>query len=520
MWTLQELVLANEPHVVCGTKSLRYNHLYDGIKIWANMPENMNNQALFFTLRLAIMARAFWLYRSLKVLYTEGHSRTWIQGDGMKARAWQRFLDYLEGREKLLLILYIGLAAAIAAVHYLLGPQPFDKELLMCLIITFIITRALAPAVPRPIHGTRLPWEVLLRQVLPRLMNRVRDREAKHPVDKAFALHGLFRDFDIPLEQPDYSTSMGQVYLEFTCALIQWHEPLNLLAEVSAPGIPGLPTWVPDWNRRHYCIWTDTGKAAGNFAASFAIVNDVYEDSGLSGHTKEEFQWTPQLTRINLGIKPRIITKGFIDDKIETCLPPIQKHTEPEPFQHESSPSSALLNNIEIFLYWLDVLQKPGFSSHQSPSTISETLYTILHWEVLHRPNHRAQFEELFCDWMALLRRNIASFSRTKSIHVARCARGLQANLGLYDYYIGRCNALAGKRIIFTTQKGRLGTGVLGVQKGDAVALISGNGYPMILRRNGDGAEYQVVGTAYVEGMMHGEAWRGENEGVGELVLV
>lgn len=45
--------------------------------------------------------------------------------------------------------------------------------------------------------------------------------------------------------------------------------------------------------------------------------------------------------------------------------------------------------------------------------------------------------------------------------------------------------------------------GVLGIQKGDVVALISGNGYPVILRGNREGIEYKVVGTAYMEGTMN-----------------
>ena len=519
MWTLQELVFASEPHVVCGTKSLRYLHLYDGIRLWTKMPENTNNQALLATFRLAITAHTFRLCKSLKVLHTEGHSRTWVQGDGVKARAWQRLLDYLKRGEKLLLILYIGLAAAILATRRLLGPQPFEKTLLMCLIIAFIMAGALIPAVPRQIHGTKLQWQVILRQMLSSLMNWVRDRQAKLPVDKAFALHGLFRDFDISLEQPNYSKEVDHVYLEFTCALIKWHESFKLLAEVAAPGIPGLPTWVLDWNRPHYRIWTETGKAAGNSAASFAIVNDKYDDSGLSGLTKEEFLWTPQLTRINLCLGPRIISKGFIDDTIETCLPPIQEHIQPEPFQYEVSPYSTLFHNVEVFLHWFRVLQKPGFSSNQSPSTVSEMLYMTLHWEALQQPNHRAQFDELFSDWMALLCGKIAPFSSTKDI-VACCAQDLQANLPLYGYYIERCNVLAGKRTIFTTQKGGLGTGLLGIQEGDVVALISGNGCPVILRGDGEGTEYKVVGTAYVEGMMNGEAWYGDREDVGELVLV
>ncbi|KAK3642780.1 Folylpolyglutamate synthetase [Elasticomyces elasticus] len=56
-------------------------------------------------------------------------------------------------------------------------------------------------------------------------------------------------------------------------------------------------------------------------------------------------------------------------------------------------------------------------------------------------------------------------------------------------------------RRCFVTQQGRLGLGPRDMQSGDVVAMLSGAGYPCILRPLDDG-QYQLVGAAYVDGVM------------------
>ncbi|KAF2804945.1 uncharacterized protein BDZ99DRAFT_339206, partial [Mytilinidion resinicola] len=57
----------------------------------------------------------------------------------------------------------------------------------------------------------------------------------------------------------------------------------------------------------------------------------------------------------------------------------------------------------------------------------------------------------------------------------------------------------------FITKKGHLVLASEHVQPGDVVALIRGAQVPFILRRQSSG-QYQVIGEAYVDGIMDGEA--------------
>ena len=63
------------------------------------------------------------------------------------------------------------------------------------------------------------------------------------------------------------------------------------------------------------------------------------------------------------------------------------------------------------------------------------------------------------------------------------------------------------QRRLFRTARYYLGMGPLSLQEGDSIWALSGAKVPLILRRL-DPGHYQVVGEAYVYGVMHGEAVR------------
>jgi hypothetical protein len=72
MWTLQELVMASEPYIVCGAKTLSWIELNWGIGKWAEFPENKSNKACREILLLTACAHAFWITRYMKALDEEG----------------------------------------------------------------------------------------------------------------------------------------------------------------------------------------------------------------------------------------------------------------------------------------------------------------------------------------------------------------------------------------------------------------------------------------------------------------
>lgn len=514
--------MANEPLAVCGTKAIGWNDLHWGIASGMNIPGNRNNKAFIGAFYSAFTAQSFWIDYYQKHVKKVGNVRTWVEGDGLEARTWHQLLDFLESRNRLFGKAQDGVVMAILAARLLLGKFPLNPWWALFIIVTRLVTKMVTPLSPQPVPGTRENWEISLRNKLPGVMNLVRSRQAKLPEDKVFALYGLFQELGIPLQRPDYTKSVGQVYLEFTCTLIRWSECLEILVEASGPGIAGLPSWVPDWSKRHHRVVTGDVRAAGDSSPSFTIVRCAYNSTGDSGHNRDDFQWMPYITHNNPNDIPKIITRGYLEDKVASCLSQLQKDDELQPSEDEvsSEPSLTFLHNIAILLRWLALSQQSHFHTEPSPTSISETLFSIMDSDVRQYFNHRSQVRDIFPDWLTLLNAYLPATETADSTTAEACARALKANEEVYSYHVERCDAIAGKRIFFTTGKGRLGTGPIGMQEGDGVALLAGLSCPVVLRRREGRETYEVVGVAYVEGLMQGEAWPDGEAQMGELTLV
>lgn len=59
-------------------------------------------------------------------------------------------------------------------------------------------------------------------------------------------------------------------------------------------------------------------------------------------------------------------------------------------------------------------------------------------------------------------------------------------------------------RRLFRTRDGYLGTGARSLRAGDEVWILHGAGVPFVLRMRPNG-NYQLIGEAFVYGIMHGE---------------
>jgi hypothetical protein len=66
-------------------------------------------------------------------------------------------------------------------------------------------------------------------------------------------------------------------------------------------------------------------------------------------------------------------------------------------------------------------------------------------------------------------------------------------------------NLRINKSRFFITREGRMGLGPPTLNEGDAVVILEGGGMPFILRKKGN--RYQLIGCAYVHGVMKGEAF-------------
>lgn len=82
--------------------------------------------------------------------------------------------------------------------------------------------------------------------------------------------------------------------------------------------------------------------------------------------------------------------------------------------------------------------------------------------------------------------------------------------------YIGDVGLRCRGRRPFVTEKGYLGLGPMNMKEGDKIVMFAGLQVPFVLKPYG--SMYQLVGEAYVDGVMNGEAFKGE--AVAEQILL
>jgi hypothetical protein len=70
---------------------------------------------------------------------------------------------------------------------------------------------------------------------------------------------------------------------------------------------------------------------------------------------------------------------------------------------------------------------------------------------------------------------------------------------------------------LFVTSTGYIGKGLKEVQESDFVVLISGVSKPLIVRK--EGLHYRLKGPCHVEGIMNGEKWPNNEDGLVDIIL-
>ena len=70
----------------------------------------------------------------------------------------------------------------------------------------------------------------------------------------------------------------------------------------------------------------------------------------------------------------------------------------------------------------------------------------------------------------------------------------------------------------FITDGGYMGMAFKGCHEGDAVVLLAGAHFPVVLRARG--SEYRFLAPAYIHGIMQGEAWPDDDSKLQTIVLM
>jgi hypothetical protein len=148
---------------------------------------------------------------------------------------------------------------------------------------------------------------------------------------------------------------------------------------------------------------------------------------------------------------------------------------------------------------------------------LSNVLFDVVHSELGLFDSEQEKARQLFDAWYSILDTDYSNCTSSCSPDIATLL-SLSSDSALAKYHRERCASIAGRKVFITTSSGLMGAGPLFTHAGDVVALISGLGTPMILRRSGQ--SFRVVGEAFIDGMMIGERWPDDSKRLETLVLI
>lgn len=343
-------------------------------------------------------------------------------------------------------------------------------------------------------------------------MKRSNKALATVPIDKIYGLLAITKDGRYLIPHPDYTLSAEELCRMTTAAIITASTDLDIICYAKTPHRRVLPSWVPQWTGvvpELLLAWQNAGR------------EDLYNATGRSrGGEYLRMPHTGDFLNKGLVLKAR----GFILDAVsglgafdllnEPSLEVNEETTyelvQPAPEHNRSQYGSE--NGIFKAL-WLSLVL--GERDDQlGSSQFLNSLY------VVQASNGKAIADGVnvvFESWYSMNKafeihgRALSQWFRVSTADKNRPERDIidltnEEKKFLEDILLASLH----KRLLFT-QDGFIGMAPPETKKGDVVCLLLGCRVPVVLRERIEGG-YELVGEAYVHGVMKGEAMTKANE--------
>ncbi|KAH6644410.1 heterokaryon incompatibility protein-domain-containing protein [Boeremia exigua] len=364
---------------------------------------------------------------------------------------------------------------------------------------------------------------------LSRALDLVRHNHSTDPKDKVYGLFGIFDYLEIKdLPQVDYTCSVQRLYYEMTRTIFRNDGQLLVLYLTALPShVSDLPTWIPDYSNTEYIRYIDANehRASKRSCAEFSFgLSDL--SLSVSGVLLDEIDLQASSTSI--------------------CTPDFRQG-----FAARSNLSStkerytAVTELIRTLQSWVDVSRRVEcYPTGEEPSTAFYKIMTqplrsgSQNWPM---PTTSRTTKDIFEWWLSIVTTNLSEdpsrfhldITKIESdsnsaaivndyIRLFGCSqdpRDWSAELQIRLLLRARDQALSTlqhdisllsyQRTFFTTSAGYMGVGPRWAQPSDRIALIAGLQLPFILRKAGD--KFNLVGPAYIHGIMQGERWDGDS---------
>jgi hypothetical protein len=387
------------------------------------------------------------------------------------------------------------------------GFRSIESELHSVFYTSPSYVRTLAHGGPRGLQLSRYNPTIQAPPLLELLLTH-KSKKSTDPKDKVFALVGISSSRH-SFGQIDYSCSMREIYTHTVKHIVAISKKLDVVCvkQHDAPQFD-LPSWAPDWTRPK--------SGAG---ATIVGLHHRIPPFSAAGESDAQVEFYDEGEEGDFVLRTRCV----LIDTIES----VGKY-----YKKRGAPSN-VMPALETFHDWWSLFLSSGSGSvSRQDQTRFGRLISCSTWDLPSPENCIEKVEAIFglSDEKMLdfdiLRLDPPSRASTMSSSISSLKDQQEEDeelLGGEDEK-GRLSAmiLAGqmmnRRRMFVTQSGIVGLAPWNSMVGDEVVVLFGCKFPVVIRPGtvaGDGRRVRdsLVGEAYVEGFMEGEAIKGLEEG-------
>jgi hypothetical protein len=388
------------------------------------------------------------------------------------------------------------------------------------------------------------------------LLQDFRSADCKEPKDKIYAIRGIMsgtpQSSIMEKITIDYKIQDWKVFLEAAWAILCSSKNLDLLSHAQVPsevGVPGLPSWVPDWTMKEPSVVIrnkDFDDPNGNTIRWNACADVVWEQPIM-----QDLPLTLAVQGKRIGVIRDVVS--FADFKDITPLARVTKHLQnmsklypPMDMGLKSSPY-APKPQTRFEAFWRTLAMDIWDHTCPAPQELGRHFAKTIIYMHMFMPLEAGfliGMEKQVRNWEVLkalsgveqgsieaYAANAAPFAEdpvklpTKHMPVFTGSM-MDGNWGDFKDEVADHIAdsittwrnLQSRKPVLVSDNGLLGVGPEIATEGDELWVLAGARVPFVLRTGKEKGVYTLVGEAYVHGIMHGEALR-EEEKLEEIII-
>ena len=354
--------------------------------------------------------------------------------------------------------------------------------------------------------------------------------------DKVFALLGMTFDGSTFVSDPNYAQSERSIFMDMAKSRIVCTRSLDIicLKSFSQSNEWNLPSWTPDWlklgeNFPDRMIEYLCGRSPKIFVSS--------ETARFGGRTETAFTASSNSTA-SFRIQGSLLkTRGIIFDTIDglSSAYNLDLDVKVAPVHDDISQSTTPSGNAygsKEMLFKSLFQTMSDFSFKNVPLDHHEdykNVFTGLMTSSMQKRLDQSRFgnlivwldqnQDFLIDGQALQAYLTGTASQAKNRFKRFLDKVTDKGAEADVAEAVRVVIESGVRIM-TTERGFVGRAHPAARKGDVLALLAGCSFPVILRPGvGNDRQFQVIGDAWVQGIMFGKMWEEAREQMQEIVL-